>query len=550
MKLLLSFLLIFLSLHANLSDTQLKSMIAKMLIVGFEGEQIEQEYQLGGVILFDKNLKDPSKAKNIISSAQLTQLTNRLQTSKNAPLFISIDQEGGKVARLKEERGFYRAPSAKEISMLALDEVHALYEKQSEMLHQYGFNMNFAPVVDLSLNPDNKVIAKLERSYGKTPEEVVKYASVMIEEQNKAGIISVLKHFPGHGSSLEDSHKGFVDITNTWQEQELEPYKKLIAQNKVDMIMTAHVFNKKLDPQYPATLSYKVNTKLLRKQLGFQGIIVSDDMQMKAITEHYSLSKAVTLAINSGVDMLLFGNQLGNNTPQELVETIFSQVKKKQISLQRIINANKKIELLAFQSKFVQKPIIFTKHRVAMTKEYIKHHYGKDVKNITITPKMIVLHWTAVMDFNDSYKRLYQEKLYTDRTDIASASALNVSAHFLIDRDGTIYQLMPENWMARHVIGLNYCTIGIENVGGEGNKKEDLTPAQEKANIALVRYLKTKYPTINYLIGHHEYRDFENTPLWLESDKGYRTEKVDPGEKFMDVIRKNVKELGLKSRYE
>ncbi len=550
MKLLLSFLLFFLSLQANITDTQLKTMIAKMLIVGFDDEEIEQQYTLGGVILFDKNFKDPNKPKNIIDPQQLKQLTNKLQTANNAPLFISIDQEGGKVARLKEEYGFSKAPSAKEVRTLTPDEVHSVYKKQSEMLRQYGFNMNFAPVLDLSLNPDNKVIAKLDRSYGKTPEEVIQYASIMIEEQNKAGIISVLKHFPGHGSSLEDSHKGFVDITNTWQNEELEPYKKLIAQNSVDVIMTAHVFNKKLDPKYPATLSYKVNTKLLREQLGFSGVVVSDDMQMKAIAEHYTLEKAVTLAINSGVDMLLFGNQLGTNTPKELIETIFKQVKNKTIPLQRILDANKKIELLAFKSKLVQKPIVFTDHRIAMSKEYIKHHYDKNVKNITITPKMIVLHWTAVMDFEDSYKRLYQEKLYTDRKDIASASLLNVSTHFLVDRDGTIYQLMPDNWMARHVIGLNYCTIGVENVGGEGNTEEDLTPAQIKANTALVRYLKAKYPTIDYLIGHHEYREFENTPLWLERDKGYRTKKADPGEKFMNTVRSNLQDLGLKARYE
>ncbi|MDH4944323.1 glycoside hydrolase family 3 N-terminal domain-containing protein [Sulfurimonas sp. C5] len=550
MKLLLSFLLLFLSLHADVSDTQLKDMIAKMLIVGFEGEQTEQKYKLGGVILFDKNLKEPQKTKNIISVEQLTQLTNKIKTAKNAPLFISIDQEGGKVARLKEDRGFSKAPSAKEVATFSLDKVHHAYQKQSQMLHRYGFNMNFAPVVDLNLNPDNKVIAKLERSYGKTPKEVVKYASIMIEEQNKAGIVSVLKHFPGHGSSLEDSHKGFVDITNTWQEKELEPYKELIVQHKVDVIMTAHVFNKKLDPTYPATLSYKINTKLLCEQLGFKGVIVSDDMQMKAISEHYSLKEAVTLAINSGVDMLLFGNQLGTNTPEELVETVFKQVKNHKIPLQRILDSNKKIDLLAFKSKLVQKPIIFTNRRITMTKEYIKQHYGKNVENIRITPEMIVLHWTAVIGFEDSYKRLYQEELFTDRKDIASASLLNVSAHFLVDRDGTIYQLMPDNWMARHVIGLNYSTIGVENVGGEGNKKEDLTPAQVKSNIALVRYLKAKYPTINYLIGHQEYREFENTPLWLERDKGYRTEKADPGEKFMNAVRSKVHDLGLKSRYE
>jgi len=196
--------------------------------------------------------------------------------------------------------------------------------------------------------------------------------------------------------------------------------------------------------------------------------------------------------------------------------------------------------------RIIDKPIDFGPDRIAMTKAYIRKHYGLKVKNIRITPQVIVLHWTAEMNFQKSFNRLKPEKLLSDRKDIAKASALNVSAHFMVDRDGTIYRLMPENWMARHVIGLNYSSIGIENIGGKGNKKEDLTPAQLHANIALVRYLKEKYPTIRYLIGHYEYRQMERTPLWLEKDKGYRTVKNDPGRKFMSAVRKNVKDLHLK----
>jgi len=197
--------------------------------------------------------------------------------------------------------------------------------------------------------------------------------------------------------------------------------------------------------------------------------------------------------------------------------------------------------------KIVDKPIDFGKARIAMTKDYIKQHYGLKVNNIKITPKIIVLHWTAEMSFDKSFKRLQPQKLLTDRKDIAKASALNVSAQFLVARDGTIFRLMPENWMARHVIGLNYSSIGVENVGGKGNKIDDLTPAQRKSNIALVKYLKAKYPSIEYLIGHHEYRRMEGTSLWLEKDKGYRTVKSDPGKKFMSDIRRATKSLKLKT---
>ncbi len=197
--------------------------------------------------------------------------------------------------------------------------------------------------------------------------------------------------------------------------------------------------------------------------------------------------------------------------------------------------------------KIIDKPIDFGKERIAMTKSYIKQHYGLKVNNIKITPKIIVLHWTAEMSFNKSFKRLQPQRLLTDRKDIAKASLLNVSAQFLVARDGTIFRLMPENWMARHVIGLNYSSIGVENVGGKGNKTDDLTPAQRRSNIALVKYLKAKYPSIEYLIGHHEYRRMESTSLWLEKDKGYRTVKSDPGKKFMSDIRSAVKPLKLKT---
>ncbi len=192
--------------------------------------------------------------------------------------------------------------------------------------------------------------------------------------------------------------------------------------------------------------------------------------------------------------------------------------------------------------EIIDKPIDFGEERIDMTKSYIKKHYGFEVENIEIEPRIIVLHWTADMSFKKSFERLKPQKLFSDRKDIVKASALNVSSQFMVKRDGTIYRLMPENWMARHVIGLNYSAIGVENIG---SLKYGLTNAQLKANIALVRYLKEKYSTISHLIGHHEYRDMEGTELWLELDKGYRTTKNDPGEKFMRNVRDAVVDLNL-----
>lgn len=223
----------------------------------------------------------------------------------------------------------------------------------------------------------------------------------------------------------------------------------------------------------------------------------------------------------------------------------FTACAKEEPKINKFVCTTKPIQPIE-NLKIIDKPINFGAERIAMTKAYIKEHYGKTVENIEIVPKVIVLHWTADMGFDSSFNRLKPQKLLTDRKDIAKASLLNVSAQFLVDRDGTIYRLMPENWMARHVIGLNYSSIGVENVGGKDNKVDDLTKAQRRANIDLIRYLRHKYPSIQYLIGHHEYKQMESTELWLERDKGYRTLKFDPGAKFMSEMREGVKDLLLK----
>jgi len=224
----------------------------------------------------------------------------------------------------------------------------------------------------------------------------------------------------------------------------------------------------------------------------------------------------------------------------------FTACAKEEPKIRKFVCTTKPIQPIE-DLKIIDKPIDFGAERIDLTKKYIKTHYGKTVENIEIVPKIIVLHWTAELDFEKSFNRLKPQKLLTDRKDIAKASQLNVSSQFLVDRDGTIYRLMPENWMARHVIGLNYSSIGVENIGGKGNKIDDLTPAQRQANKDLIRYLRHKYPTIKYLIGHHEYTQMESTPLWLEKDKKYRTVKSDPGVKFMAEMRNSVKDLLLKS---
>jgi hypothetical protein len=193
--------------------------------------------------------------------------------------------------------------------------------------------------------------------------------------------------------------------------------------------------------------------------------------------------------------------------------------------------------------KIVSKPIIFDDQRKQLTLEYLDERYGLKQELPTITPKMIVLHWTAIPSFEKTFEAFKNPTIPNWRPDIKSVSGLNVSSQFVVDQDGTIYSLMPETTMARHVIGLNYCAIGVENVGG--TQAMPLTKKQIQSNIWLVKYLAKKYD-IEYLIGHYEYTNFEGTDLWLEKDSNYRTEKTDPGENFMIAVKKGVKKLHLK----
>lgn len=191
--------------------------------------------------------------------------------------------------------------------------------------------------------------------------------------------------------------------------------------------------------------------------------------------------------------------------------------------------------------KIVDKPIVYDSTRIKLSIAYLQERHNITQKSEKINPIMVVLHWTASKTMLSAFHTFNKSTLDTDRTAIAGASNLNVSSQFLVDRDGTIYRLMPENSFARHVIGLNYCAIGIENVG---SADFPLTDAQLSANEQLVRHLFKKYP-IKYLIGHYEYTLFKNSSIWKEKDPNYQTGKTDPGMGFMQRIRTNVKDLGL-----
>ncbi|ASQ44657.1 N-acetylmuramoyl-L-alanine amidase [Legionella clemsonensis] len=189
-----------------------------------------------------------------------------------------------------------------------------------------------------------------------------------------------------------------------------------------------------------------------------------------------------------------------------------------------------------------QAPIQFDKERIALTRQYQLTHYGIDSQSIEIEPKMIVLHWTCIPTFEATF-RIFNPAVFPQSSPRLKElpGNLNVSSHFVVDRDGTIYQLMPENWMARHVIGLNHYAIGIENIGGV-NSIDDLTEAQVKANAFLVCHLKKKYPAISHVIGHRDYLNFKHTALWLERDPNYQTDKDDPGPVFVEKVKRLVEQ--------
>ena len=299
-------------------EVSLDAKIGQMLKVGFRGLSVDeqspvvkdiQKYHIGGVVLFDYDVPRDTAYRNISSPQQVQKLTQDLQQYAQTPLIIAIDQEGGRVARLKPKHGFEPTVSAQYLGSLQDADSTQKYARQTgETLSELGINTNLAPVVDVNLNPKNPVIGGIERSFSKDPEIVTEQAEIYIETLHEYGIITTLKHFPGHGSSKDDSHLGVVDVTDYWQQEELVPYRNLIESGSADIVMTAHIFNAELDSTYPATLSKPIITGILRDSLGFDGVVMSDDLQMKAIRTQYGLKETIKLSIQAGVDMLSFAN--------------------------------------------------------------------------------------------------------------------------------------------------------------------------------------------------------------------------------------------------
>jgi len=316
--------------------------IGQMLLIGFPSSRVDPEVleeirsgKVGSIIMFEKNI--PARS----SFFELKKILWTYQQAAPIPLLISIDQEGGRVNRLKDKYGFPRSITAAAMGEdSSLDSVRFYGESTTATLAGLGINMNFAPVVDLASNPDNPIIARYGRAFSADADTVALMAKEFIRAHRRFGVLTALKHFPGHGSSESDTHLGIADVTNTWDEAELRPYKVLIDSGYVDAIMSAHIVNRKLDPEgHPGTLSDDILTGILRSRLQFDGVVFSDDMQMHAITKHYGLEEAIRMAINAGIDILTFSNNISGSderTVDKVHGIIRGMVERGEISRERI----------------------------------------------------------------------------------------------------------------------------------------------------------------------------------------------------------------------
>ena len=336
----------------------LEVKIGQMLMMGFRGLKVEADYpiaqdiqqrDIGGVVLFDYDLPTKAPRRNIEAPAQVKALITSLQALAPIPLLVAVDQEGGQIGRLREESGF--APTVSAQYLGRMNEPALTHEQAASIaktLSQLGINLNLAPVVDLNTNPNNPVIGHKERSFSADPNIVTNHALEFIRAHHAQGVLCTLKHFPGHGSSTHDTHLSLVDVTNTWTSTELEPYANLIRAGEVDAVMTAHVFNANLDPEHPATLSKPTITDLLRKGLNYEGVVISDDLQMGAIADHYGLATAIQATIEAGVDMIAIANnsEYDENIAARVIALIKQLVHAGKISEARLDESYRRIQRL------------------------------------------------------------------------------------------------------------------------------------------------------------------------------------------------------------
>lgn len=320
-----------------ISNMSLDEKIGQLVISGFYGTDLDEhilklikENKISGIILFDRNVKDSNTLLFLNNSLKESNKNNKL------PLFISTDEEGGPVTRMPKD--IKRLPNNKYIGNLNdTDLSYKVGEILGDKLSFFGFNMNFAPVLDINSNPNNPVIG--DRSFGNNKDIVANLGTSTMKGIQSKNIISVVKHFPGHGDTSVDSHINLPVVNydiNRLKSFEFVPFKTAI-QNGADAVMVGHILLSKVDSKYPSSMSYEIVTNILRKDLGFNGLVVSDDMTMGAITENYSIEEASIKSINAGVDLLLVCHNYENT--ENVLKALKEAVLNGTISKERLDNA-------------------------------------------------------------------------------------------------------------------------------------------------------------------------------------------------------------------
>jgi beta-N-acetylhexosaminidase len=338
-------------------EPDLDTKIGQMIMVGFAGSSerdasvVSVRDQLnkgviGGVVLYPENIGRPDELRN---------LNAFLRNAKSSPVpFIAVDQEGGLVQRLTRRNGHSYFPSAFSVgrnpSFASSTSAEKLYAGMAEELAHAGFNLNFGPVVDLNLNPGNPVIGQRDRSFGADPNTVTMLARAFIKAHRDADIVTVAKHFPGHGSSHVDSHKTLADVSQSWKEIELDPYRNLAKEGMLDAVMIGHLYHPRFSDgaKLPASLSGRAVQALRADYIGFDGVVVSDDMEMGAVADGYSFEERIVKAVNAGTDLIVFSNVSGRDPAlgPKIHAVIADAVQEGHISTQRIDDAYAKISAL------------------------------------------------------------------------------------------------------------------------------------------------------------------------------------------------------------
>lgn len=343
---------------AHNGKVSLEEMAGQMIMTGFRGtgdpplsEDLQEllvdirQGRVGGVILFDRDHLSNTAGRNIVSLEQTGFLVARLQAAAPVPLFIAVDQEGGRVRRFKQEHGVDYTPSAQELGRGTPDATFSEALRLGKVLRTVGVNLNFAPSLDVDVNPMSPAIGALGRSFSPDPGKVVSHGRAFALGMTQAGILACYKHFPGHGSATADTHNGLTDISASWQKEELIPYRALLPLQPPAMVMIGHVVLRQKTGNLPASLSRKAITGMLRRDLGWKGVVITDDLQMQAIEGQYSTREAIRLAVLAGVDILLFGNNLKHDSQEgrKIHATLVDLARSGEIPPKRIEESYKRI---------------------------------------------------------------------------------------------------------------------------------------------------------------------------------------------------------------